>query len=1105
MAVDLRDTDITNLDEVRETYRAFYSLVDSNPDAALIQLKRNSSLKGVGRVKKAYVLMKAIGFRLNDYTNKQTALGDIAIALCEGMVSDRVSVSVELLPVVLSLISSSIAERLNVTPKQWSGRSGLSALMYLGASLMCLWLMFTNSAPHQRIFRYFSVKPHEWVQFTEPKQVVYVLVSKDCRLFYVGRTGDMLRRARQHLTNSLDLSNREKLYGSLRGVGPQTFFLVPLRVSVDVISEERAVIKFLNPPLNTSHLSKKKRGRKRPVMALRRELGYEKRRFVTPAKKSSFRVFTLRSDNMGEISGLVLDSLICLFSANSVVQIEWHGTASDADLTCWRSVTRQYGDSPVLEPAHFSGPLILAVSEFRYLPVFKMTLLLCKPKSSPIKATLRKIVTEPNIWFPRLMSMRLNGLLLLLVQAKEFSFQSIGAKATESIRKILFRKYGISGLPKLVMRIPFSKRQHTGHIRTTLKNALVHSGLPPEVKDYMTNTFRIVNTRRQSIADILYNHIQFSKAFDQDSTPVCLCYKFTDHKGAHTIRLPEEFTGNEGLILSQNSRNIPHPEKVSVSAEINSAFCLVLAQISKVISQSEQNQANYKKFGSYDIHSADLASRFVNKDPSFANVFSGLAQAHERRHESVTQKPPSLSLERVYDVKSRLSGLVFLGLDKNAGKTAVLCPTKMHMILRHVFLDDSRHYVASEQDRTKIQTLSDFQEAYHLNGWRSISVLRSSCDLPYGYAIPKAKDLSRFRPIVSYFKHPLKRVFQVTQRAVMFIIKNMRVTHFTLNRTQDLLAHLAGFQTELSATFDNDTAFLPFSMDIKEMFTDLLHSVVRDSIIFVISQANDLTRSKFVRIPRDKALKCSFGKSSNRFETDHISFEQIFDVVDFDIRNAFFTVGDQIFHQINGAPIGGVLSTAEAIATCAAAEFKWLSSLGADARYLSAIRYVDDLCGIVAYRKGDQQSYSNAQALLHDLQHNCYPGGLVLKEEKIDQGQFRFLETLVTVAQDKISASFFSKNIDEICKTGSQKFYTLQSSWSYSSRKSKLGVIVARLSAINNNTNSSLDLFRAVGLFLIELRLLGYGSKIMRQACSRMQRHTGGDIWSLITRFLVSV
>jgi hypothetical protein len=667
----------------------------------------------------------------------------------------------------------------------------------------------------------------------------------------------------------------------------------------------------------------------------------------------------------------------------------------------------------------------------------------------------------------------------------------------------MLRKYGIARAPKLIMRLPFTKNQNTGQIRIALHAFLALLKLPQEIKDHLEQNFRLVNTRRDSIADILHNHIPFSKLFSKDNIQKCVCPNSSDRENEHKIRLSDSFSGDAFLVLSQNSKNIPHPDYFNTADEVKSGFRNIIADVSKLLSQSEQNHSDFHDSGFYNHFSTNVVSFFDKNDPMLHEVFSSLRRASEIRSISKASYPRALSLSVIKEVKKSLSGCIFLGLDQNVGKTAVVCPVKMQKILENVFINDEKHYEQLHQKPAET-ILRDLKNSFHENHWSSVSNLRYLSSLPYGYAIPKAKDLDRLRPIISYVRHPLKNVFRVTQRALMFIIRNMKVSHFTLNRTQDLLERFSNFQQDLDSVFGEQTLFLPFSMDIKEMFTDLLHSAIRDSILFVIDQANDLTRSKFVRVPRDKSLQCSFGKSSNRFETNHVSFAQIFQIVDFDITNARFTVGKHIFHQVNGVPIGGVLSTAAAIATCAAAEHRWLSSLGADARFLRAVRYVDDVSGVVAYRENDQQTLNLAHSLLDSLKNDCYPGGLLLKDENIESGSFKFLETITTISKNQIHATFNNKNIDSICSSGTQKFYTLQSSYSYSKRSAKLGVIIARLHAMDRNTATSSDLFKAVGLFFIELRLKGYGTKIMKQACARMQTHTGGTIWPLISKFLIS-
>ena len=105
------------------------------------------------------------------------------------------------------------------------------------------------------------------------------------------------------------------------------------------------------------------------------------------------------------------------------------------------------------------------------------------------------------------------------------------------------------------------------------------------------------------------------------------------------------------------------------------------------------------------------------------------------------------------------------------------------------------------------------------------------------------------------------------------------------------------------------------------MFTNLPNKVTPQAIKWVIDSALKANR-KFthIRVPRDKNVSCSRGKSTNLFEVSHISLQQVLEVVGFDLRNSIFALGNQLFFQKSGVPMGGYISSAEAIITCAFSE-----------------------------------------------------------------------------------------------------------------------------------------------------------------------------------------
>jgi hypothetical protein len=272
-----------------------------------------------------------------------------------------------------------------------------------------------------------------------------------------------------------------------------------------------------------------------------------------------------------------------------------------------------------------------------------------------------------------------------------------------------------------------------------------------------------------------------------------------------------------------------------------------------------------------------------------------------------------LNLENAVSVKQQMSGFIFLGLDKNYGKTAIVCPVKMHQILKKTFLDDKIRYTSTalSDHITEEEIVNGWKKAYDGHKWHSVAPLCTYGSVPYSYVIPKFKDLSRNRPIISYRTHPLRKVFKVALRALVFLVKSISVKTFTLHRTQDLLSRLKDIECDLGDNYEQNTEFLEFSVDVKEMFTQLPHKEIRLATKFVIDVTKKLTRSNYVRVPKFRK-ECAFGKSSNKNDVLQISTDQIFELVCYDVRSAIFRVGKHIMKQSNGAPIGGVLSTAEA-------------------------------------------------------------------------------------------------------------------------------------------------------------------------------------------------
>jgi len=183
-----------------------------------------------------------------------------------------------------------------------------------------------------------------------------------------------------------------------------------------------------------------------------------------------------------------------------------------------------------------------------------------------------------------------------------------------------------------------------------------------------------------------------------------------------------------------------------------------------------------------------------------------------------------------------------------------------------------------------------------------------------------------------------------------------------------------------------------------------------------------------------------------------------------------------------------------------------MTTLGEDSRRLAGNRFVDDLLSNISLDTRSALSKREADGLAQRLLHECYPQGLTLERENIEEANgkktFRFLEAKITIARNTTTVEHWNKNITAILETGRQKFFNIQHAKSFGNRDTKRGVIVSRVLAIDRLTRDpGLKIF-GVGNLFIELRLLGYSTRILKQVCRNMYRRTRSPLWVLASRFL---
>ena len=134
-------------------------------------------------------------------------------------------------------------------------------------------ILFSDSKPFKSIRPLFTLT-NEQVNNLANCEVVYALLSIESELFYIGRTDNVQRRARDHYYAALK-GDPQKVYTHIRMKGISNYFLVPLHVIDpnvgDAIPTEGAFIKRLRPLLNTQHAKKRQKLRSRAPMKFRKK------------------------------------------------------------------------------------------------------------------------------------------------------------------------------------------------------------------------------------------------------------------------------------------------------------------------------------------------------------------------------------------------------------------------------------------------------------------------------------------------------------------------------------------------------------------------------------------------------------------------------------------------------------------------------------------------------------------------------------------------------------------------------------------------------------------------------------------------------------------
>ena len=337
-------------------------------------------------------------------------------------------------------------------------------------------------------------------------------------------------------------------------------------------------------------------------------------------------------------------------------------------------------------------------------------------------------------------------------------------------------------------------------------------------------------------------------------------------------------------------------------------------------------------------------------------------------------------------------------------------------------------------------------------------------------------------------------------------------------------------QSVMRSVYGQNTEIKVFCTDVERMFTNLTHEGIKKAVRWMLNTLKDqkqyTTRGGILRTPRKhrknkvtlvtETNEVYWGQSTHEAHIKEnatgsnedviiFTFDDLLQIVHFDLNTTYSTVGKTILMQKHGCPIGGILSCFYANIYCAWKEYCFMTKHNVNGKQrIYGIRQVDDLIMWVSYEKGNLESEAQANNMIKELlntdtkQSQVYGDGLTLTEETVQtkkkKGRMTFkTEFAGTIIKGDMNAKMFTtqtlnKNWYTVRLLNRQRFPKLPHYKSYIHPRIKKAMIMGMMIRLDTQ-NSNEKLFkRHFARSILELRSIDYTEKFITQALSTLHK-----------------
>ena len=276
--------------------------------------------------------------------------------------------------------------------------------------------------------------------------------------------------------------------------------------------------------------------------------------------------------------------------------------------------------------------------------------------------------------------------------------------------------------------------------------------------------------------------------------------------------------------------------------------------------------------------------------------------------------------------------------------------------------------------------------------------------LPNFYGIPKMhKMIPKMRYIAASNKCTTKPLSTMITKCLKLItLQHQKYCHQIYKRTgvnrMWIILNSTNVLNKITDFNDGRNAKSVNTYDFSTLYTNIPHDDLKSQMTWVINKAFHNNHNKCMYIDQHGA---TWYKHNN---TIIINKDTLIKHVFFLIDNIYIAIGDNIFQQTIGIPMGTDCAPFLANLYLYALEFKFLESLtrtniDAARKFSSSFRYIDDLI-----------TFNNN--LMDEYKDQIYPKELILNKENKRDDQCTFLDINIHIKNNKIITNLYDKRND---------------------------------------------------------------------------------------------